>query len=97
MAQLVGDRDIASRAEHFLEYSFREWDAVPSYVAAFPIWDNDEQLAFVHEWAIRESSLIVLADYALQGVLTVRQRRRYEHLLTIVARHRPLIEQMLNE
>lgn len=97
MAQLVRDRDSTSRAEHFLEYSLREWDAVPSYVADFPMWDDDEQLAFVHEWAIRESSLDVLADYERQGALTTRQRRRYDQLLAIVARHRPMIERLLNE
>ena len=56
-----------------------------------------QQLVFVHEWAIRESGLRTLRDYAEQGLLTPPQRDRYQQLLELVAQHRPTLEAMLAE
>jgi hypothetical protein len=87
--------EAGTRVEHFLDYSLREWGAVPSYVAEFSTWDEEIRLAFVHEWAIRESGLETLADLARRGLLTPDQRRRYDHLFALVERHRPAIERLL--
>ena len=84
-----------ARIEHFLEYALREWRAVPEYVGEFDSWDPIQQLAFVHEWAIRESALAVLTDYSKQGLLTPEQRVRYDELLRLVQQHRPILERLL--
>jgi hypothetical protein len=89
--------DVSVRADRFLDYSFEEWEAVPSYVAEFPGWDEATQLSFVHEWAIRESHLEILADYARRDLLAAEQRARHDELLALVARHRPAIHQLLAE
>ena len=95
MAYVAGD--VTARVDHFLEYCSQEWETVPSYVKEFPTWDESEQLAFVHEWAIRESGLAVLKDYARQHLLTPEQWQRYRDLLAIVARHRPAIDRLLQD
>jgi hypothetical protein len=95
MAQVAPEHDVRARAEHFLDYSLREWAAVPEYAAEFDKWGEVQQLSFVHEWAIRESALEILAEYTRQGALTEGQRKRYEELLTVVNRNRPQIEELL--
>ena len=55
MAQAV--RLVSARIDHFLDYLLREWEAVPDYLEEFGTWDDVQQLAFVHEWDIRENGL----------------------------------------
>jgi hypothetical protein len=95
VAQVAGE--VGARADHFLDYLSREWEAVPDYVAEFGTWDDVQQLAFVHEWDIRESGLRTLRDFAEQGLLAPAQRDRYDQLLELVARHRPAIERLLED
>lgn len=96
MAQVVPDSQQA-RIEHFLTYALREWAAVPDYVAEFNAWDQTDQLVFVHEWAIRESALEVLSDYADQALLTSDQCARYDELLKLIAKHRSTLEKLLRD
>ena len=49
----------------------------------FGTWDDVQQLAFVHEWDIREGRLSQLRQYAKQGLLTPAQRDRYQQLLKL--------------
>lgn len=95
MAQVTAD--VSSRIDHFLDYALSEWTAVPSYAEEFDTWDEIQQLAFVHEWAIRESALQVLRESAGQGLLSRGQRSRYDELLKLVARHCPTLERLLAE
>jgi hypothetical protein len=85
------------RIEHELDYARREWESVPEYLAAWTNWDEDERLDFVLEWAIRESSLTLLREWAANGLLSRQQQERYEDLLCTVAKHRPLIGPLLAE
>ncbi len=71
--------------------------AVPDYAEEFETWDDVQQLAFVHEWDIREGRLSQLRQYAKQALLTPPQLDRYEQLLELVAQHRPTLEAMLAE
>ena len=85
----------SERIEHELGYARREWGAIPSYVAAWEQWDEDERLDFVIEWPIRESALTLLRGWASQGLLTLDQRREYEDILCTVAKYRPLLAPLL--
>jgi hypothetical protein len=95
MAHLARDTDTQDRIDQFLAYALEEWAAVPTYAAEFDSWDEFAQLDFVHEWAIRESALVVLRDYAQQGALLPGQQVRYCELLKVVAKNRPIIEKLL--
>jgi hypothetical protein len=89
--------DVAASVDHLLTYSLREWEAVASYVQEFPTWDALDQLTFVHEWAIRESALVTLADYDRQDALSHHQQKQYRRLRALVAEHRPAIDRLLQE
>ena len=93
MAQVASE--VSARIDHFLDYSFNEWESVPDYIEEFPTWDDLQQLAFVHEWDIRRSGLHVLEDYAAQGAMTPAQQARYQELLVLVQRYEPAIERLL--
>jgi hypothetical protein len=95
MAQVAQARELRERIEGFLSYALDEWASVPEYTAEFEGWDDVQQLDFVQEWAIRESALEVLRDYAHREVLTPEQRGRYEQLEQLVALHRPAVQQLL--
>jgi hypothetical protein len=86
---------VDARADWFLDYLEREWQAVPDYAEAFETWDAVQQLAFVHEWDVRESALETLRAYAERGMLGSGQRARYNQLLELIARHRPLLVPIL--
>ena len=95
MAQVTQDPQLQAEVEHFLTYALREWTAVPAYAAEFPTWGDTQQLAFVHEWAIREEALDLLHEHARRRVLTPEQRARYDRLLALVAEHRPTVERLI--
>ncbi|MBI4492755.1 MAG: hypothetical protein HY690_08200 [Chloroflexi bacterium] len=97
MAQVVQDPETSRRIEGFLSYALQEWASVPEYAARFDAWDPMVQLDFIHEWAIRESALEVLGNYAAQDRLTTYQCARYEELLRLVEQQRPVIERILAE
>lgn len=97
MAQVAQDSQLQAKIERLLEYSLREWGAVPDYVAEFDTWDWSQQVAFVHEWSIREDALSYLTSCAEQGLMTGSQRNRYKRLLSLVAQHRPRIEKLRSE
>lgn len=88
---------VGARIDHFLEYLSREWESVPKYAEEFPTWDDVEQLAFVHEWDVRESALRVLRDYAEVGAMTLSQCACYGELLGLVARYRSALERLLGD
>lgn len=93
MAQVTSD--VSVRIDHFLAYLIPEWESVPAYAEELATWDEVEQLAFVHEWDIRESGLRVLREYAEEGLMTPDQSARYDQLLSLVADHRPTLERLL--
>jgi hypothetical protein len=95
MAQAAQARELHERIEGFLTYALDEWSSVPEYTAEFESWDDVQQLDFAQEWAIRESALEVLRDYATRDVLTAEQRGRYEQLEKLVVLHRAAIRQLL--
>ena len=97
MAKVVQDPQLQERIERFLKYALGEWSSVPEYAAEFDSWDWLDQIVFVHEWDIRESAVAELTRYAQEGLLTPDQRTRYEELQSLVARHRPRIEELRRE
>src|SRR5438105_1423054 len=97
MAHVTQDPQVRERLEHFLAYAYQEWSAVPKYETEFNTWDSLQQLAFVHEWAIRESALDILRDFDEQGAFTPTQRERYAKLLKVVAKNRSTIDNLLKD
>ena len=83
--------------DDYLDYLTAEWAAIPALAEEWDSWDGLSQLSFVVDWPIREDRLGMLQHWAEQGLLTAAQRARYDELQRLVARYRPLLEQLLGE
>lgn len=70
------------------------WEAIPELAAEWNDWTPYERSDFALEWPIREDRLAQLGQHAEAGLLTPAQRRCYEKLLALVARHRPELERL---
>jgi hypothetical protein len=95
MAQVAQTPELRARIDGFLDYALDEWESVPEYAAEFPSWDESQQLAFVHEWGIRESALESLSAYAARGALIPEQSARFSRLLHLVAEHHATMTRLL--
>ena len=60
--------------------------------------DEIDREVFHLEWVgITESRLALLGHWAERGPLTPTERARYDHLLRLVERYRPLLDELLRE
>ncbi len=85
------------RIDPYLDYLFRAWQALPDVAKVWAEWEDHDRLDFVVEWPIREDHLYQLQEWAAQGLFTPEQQARYDELLQLIARHRPLLDRLLNE
>ena len=82
--------------DYHLDYLFRAWESLPEYAERWASLDVAEQEVFHLEWVgITDQRLRQLRQWAAQCLLTPAQCKRYEALLELVARHRPLLERLL--
>lgn len=80
--------------DKLLSVSTSRWKQLPSIEAEFDDWAPDEQETFVVEWSIEEDRLKRLETLLAEGAMTKEQTDRYENLRALVARNRPIIEQL---
>ena len=85
------------RIDPYLDYLFREWEDIPGLAEEWVEWEDHDRLDFVAEWPIREDHFYQLQQWAAQGMFTPEQQARYDELLQLIARHRPLLDRLLNE
>jgi hypothetical protein len=77
------DRELA-RAE-------RSWGRLPEISEAIDRWPDDKAEDFLNEWSLEEDNLSGLRERAARAELTPEQQARYERLLEMVTRYRPII------
>lgn len=82
---------------YYLDYLFEEWADLPEVEREWPAWEEPARLLFVLEWPMREDRLALLHQQAAEGLLTPEQMVRYRELLTLVEKHRPIVERLLSE
>jgi hypothetical protein len=92
----VTDR-VSQDVERLLAWLTLEWERVPQVAQEIDQWDLMEQLHFTEEWPLEEDRLLTLQRYAARGVLSADQRARFEALQRIIARHRPILQQILGK
>ncbi len=97
MAQVTPQTDQATRIDRYLDYLFGEWEDIPAVAGEWAEWQDHDRLDFVVEWPIREDHFHQLQEWVAQGLLTPQQQARYDELLQLIARHRPLLDRLLNE
>jgi hypothetical protein len=89
------DRATRHDVDHLLKWSTVAWQELTEVEREIDGWDLIDQLVFLEEWPLEEERLRRLADLAQTGSLTGDQCARYEELLRLVARQRPIIERLL--
>ncbi len=98
MAQVARDPRLEADIDYQLEYQFHQWDNLPDIAERWAEMDAIDREVFQLEWVgITESRLTMLGQWAEQGLLTPAQRARYDELLRLVARCRPLLDDLLAE
>lgn len=97
MAQVMPGRTLSERIDFSLDYLKKAWEGIPLDAAEWAEWDQYARLDFELEWAIPESHLAMLKEWAEQGLLSPAQQARYTTLLQIVATNRPILDRMLAE
>jgi hypothetical protein len=95
MAQIAAEPHLAAQVDRYLAYLHEEWEGVPLLAQEWTDWDELSRLSFAVDWPIREDRLGHLRRWADQGRLTPAQRRRFDDLLALVERHRPMLERLL--
>lgn len=97
MAQVTHVLSPSERIDPYLDSLFREWESIPELAREWVAWEEPDRLDFTYEWSIREDYLAQLQGWVTQGLLTPAQQARYDNLLGLVARHRPLLATLLRE
>ncbi|HZS02750.1 MAG TPA: hypothetical protein VFE37_28820 [Chloroflexota bacterium] len=80
--------------ERQLCHALWQWGRLPEVAATIDDWDQLDQIVFVEEWPLEEERLRTLKTWVAEGRLAPEQRRRYEKLMNLVAKHRPIIERL---
>lgn len=81
--------------EKLLELSRAAWEELPEVATEIDEWDADSQLTYVVEWPLEYDRLHQLGRYAKHGLMTEEQSRRYRELKELVAKNRPILDQIL--
>lgn len=97
MAEVAQDTKLQTTIDHYLDYLIRTWESVPIDAREWDDWDDLSQLTYDLDWGVPNDRLAQLRQFAEQGVLTSAQRARYEDLLKLVDRYRPVLAEMLED
>lgn len=96
MAQVAFNTQAQAHAALLLDSVYESWTSLPRVAQEIDAWDLLEQIVFIEEWPLVEERLRIIESYLAEGVLSPEQIARYEKLMPIIARNRPLIEQLRN-
>ncbi|MFL5201554.1 MAG: hypothetical protein ACJ8B9_05610 [Microvirga sp.] len=80
--------------DHLLDRAIAGWEELTEVEQEIDGWDLIDQIVFIEEWPLEEERLRRLARYAQADDLTEGQRLRYEDLLRLVERQRPIITRL---
>jgi hypothetical protein len=89
------DRATRADIDHLLKWAVAGWEELTEVEREIDAWDLIDQIVFIEEWPLEEERLRRLAKHAQANDLTEAQRVRYENLLKLVERQRPIIERLL--
>ena len=81
--------------DHELKWAFAAWEELPTVEREIDTWDLIDQLVFTEQWPIQEDRLRRLARYAQSIDFAETQHARYQELLSLVERNRPIIERLM--
>jgi hypothetical protein len=88
------DRATHVDIDHLLDRAIAGWEELTEAEQEIDGWDLIDQIVFIEEWPLEEERLRRLARHAQADDLTGEQRLRYEELLCLVERQRPIIDRL---
>ena len=94
MAQVTPDLELQEHVDFLLGVLLPSWQDVRRFAADWKDWSPDDRLDVLVEWGVRESRLQELRDYADQGLLTPTQCARYQELMLLIEKYRPILERL---
>lgn len=92
MAQVTSS--VQEHIEIVLSHLLHAWRYLPVAVKEINEWDIVDQIIYVEEWSPDEQLLVILHQYDQDGALTADQSARYQELLTLVEKNRPLLDDL---
>ena len=78
-----------------LEWSLAVWRGLPEAAGEISEWDVIERLDFVYEWPLEEMRLDRLREQKRVGLMNAEQAVQMAELENLVARNRPVSEELL--
>lgn len=85
---------VSQRIDSALDAAFAEWRGVHEDAREWRDWDADTRLTYCLDWGMAEDRLGRLQEWAQSGLMTVEQHARFNELLALVERTRPLLRQL---
>jgi hypothetical protein len=82
--------------ERELTRAEQAWGQLPEVAALIGRWSEDEALDFLNEWSLEEDNLAVLRGRSARAELTPGQHTRFERVLELATRHRPIIARLMD-
>ena len=88
----------ATRADvdQLLERATAAWEGLAEVDQEIDGWDLIDQIVYIKEWQIEEDRLLRLAQHAESEEFTEMQRLRYQELLNLVERNRPVLARIMH-
>ncbi len=84
-------------ADEFLAWLDEFWQEVPAVARDFDRRDSQDQLDYVTETvSMHQDRLHMLQGWALAGLLSPEQQARYEALVALIKRNRPLLDEIMH-
>ncbi len=97
MAKVAREIKPRTKTDEFLDYLHDQWAGIPGVAAEWSDWDEHSRLVFSLDWPVCEDRLQQLQTWARQSLLNSAQLTRYERLVDLVSRYRPILDQLLND
>ncbi len=83
------------KIDRLLELSRADWEAPPRVLSEIEEWSHDDLMSYAAELPLWNDRLYQLSRYAEQGLMSDEQTRKHRELRELVARNRPILDQIL--
>lgn len=93
MAQVTGQKH---KIDRLLELSQADWEEPPRILSEIEEWNSDDLMSYAAELPLWNARLYQLDEHAQQGLMTEEQARKHRELKELVARNRPILDQILH-
>ncbi len=84
------------KIDRLLELSRADWEEPAHILSEIEEWNSGDLMSYAVELPLWNDRLYQLDKHAEQGLMTEEQARKHRELKDLVARNRPILDQILN-